>query len=54
MLRAAVLIFGCLVMALGAYLCITTGLDRGGVQTLTGGAIFVLGTLFEQNGRAHV
>ena len=47
MLRAAVLIFGCLVVALGAYLC-TTGLGSGGVQTLVGGTIIVLGTLFER------
>src|SRR4030081_3527112 len=47
MLRAAVLIFGCLVMALGAYLCITSP-GSGGIKTLVGGAIIVLGTLFER------
>lgn len=47
MLRTAVLIFGCLVLLLGAYLC-TLGPAAGGIQTLIGGAIFVLGTLFER------
>ena len=47
MLRTAVLIFGCLVLLLGAYLC-TLGVGFGGIQTLIGGAIFVLGTLFER------
>jgi hypothetical protein len=47
MLRTAVLIFGCLVLLLGAGLC-TLGVGFGGVQTLIVGAIFVLGTLFER------
>jgi hypothetical protein len=47
MLRTAVLIFGCLVLALGAYLC-TQGIGHGGIQTLIGGVIFVAGTLFER------
>jgi len=47
MLRTAVLIFGCLVLLVGAYLC-TRGLGYGGIQTLIFGAIFVLGTLFER------
>jgi hypothetical protein len=47
MLRTAVLILGCLVVALGAYLC-TKGVATGGVQTLVGGAVLVLGTLFER------
>ena len=47
MLRTAVLIFGFLVLLLGAYLC-TLGPAAGGIQTLIGGAIFVLGTLFER------
>jgi hypothetical protein len=47
MLRTAVLIFGFLVLALGAYLC-TKGVASGGVQTLIGGGIIVLGTLFER------
>ena len=46
MLRAAVLIFGCLVLALGAYLC-NKGAS-GGIQTLIGGGVLVLGTLFER------
>jgi hypothetical protein len=47
MLRTAVLIFGCLVLALGAYLC-TKGIAHGGIQVLVGGAVLVLGTLFER------
>lgn len=47
MLRTAVLIFGFLVLALGIYLC-TLGVAHGGIQVLVGGAIFVLGTLFER------
>jgi hypothetical protein len=46
MLRMAVLIFGGLVLALGAYLC-STGM-AGGIQTLIGGAIILMGTLFER------
>jgi hypothetical protein len=46
-LRTAVLIFGCLVLLLGAYLC-TLGVAFGGIQTLIFGSIFVLGTLFER------
>jgi hypothetical protein len=46
-LRTAVLLFGCLVMLVGAYLC-TRGVGYGGVQILLFGAIFVLGTLFER------
>ena len=47
MLRTAVLIFGFGVLALGGYLC-TLGVRSGGIQVLVGGAIFVLGTLFER------
>jgi hypothetical protein len=47
MLRTAVLIFGCLVLALGAYLC-SKGIAFGGIQTLIGGAIILVGTLFER------
>jgi hypothetical protein len=46
-LRTAVLIFGCLVLLLGAYLC-TKGVANGGIQTLVVGSLFVLGTLFER------
>jgi hypothetical protein len=46
-LRTAVLIFGCLILLLGAYLC-TLGVGFGGIQTLIGGSVFVLGTLFER------
>jgi hypothetical protein len=57
MLRTAVLIFGCLVLALGAYLC-TKGVAFGGVQTVVVGAVIVLATLFERwryrNGNASV
>jgi len=47
MLRTAVLIFGCLATALGVYLC-TVGPAFGGVQTLIGGTVIVLATLFER------
>ena len=47
MLRTAVLIFGCLVLLLGAVLC-SFGAGFGGVQTLIVGAVFVLGTLLER------
>ncbi|MFL6606374.1 MAG: hypothetical protein ACJ8R9_34305 [Steroidobacteraceae bacterium] len=47
MLRTAVLIFGFLVLALGAYLC-AKGVGVGGVQTLVGGTVIVLATLFER------
>jgi hypothetical protein len=47
MLRAAILMFGFGAMALGAYLC-TKGVASGGVQTLLGGGVIVLGTLFER------
>jgi len=46
-LRTAVLLFGCLVLLAGAFLC-TKGAGYGGVQVLIFGAIFVLGTLFER------
>lgn len=47
MLRTAVLLVGCGVLLLGGYLC-TLGPGAGGIQTLIGGAVFVLGTLFER------
>jgi hypothetical protein len=47
MLRAGVLTFGCLVLALGAYLC-SRGPIPGAVPTLIGGAVILIGTLFER------
>jgi hypothetical protein len=47
MLRTAVLLFGFGVLALGAYLC-TLDVGHGGIQVLVGGALLVLGTLFER------
>jgi hypothetical protein len=47
MLRTAVLLFGCLVLLLGAVLC-SFGAGFGGIQTLIFGAVFILGTLFER------
>jgi len=46
-LRTAVLLFGCLVLLVGAFLCIR-GVGYGGIQILIVGAIFVLGTLCER------
>lgn len=48
MLRTIVLVFACLAIALGLYLCTHGIVGRGGIQTLTGGAIILLGTLFER------
>jgi hypothetical protein len=47
MLRAAVLIFACLAIALGAYLCATVP-GRGGIPALAGGTLVLIGTLFER------
>ncbi len=47
MLRTAVLLFACLAVALGAYLC-SQGVGHGGIQTLVGGTIILIGTLFER------
>ncbi len=47
MLRTTVLLFACAAIALGAYLC-ATGVAHGGVQTLVGGAVILVGTLFER------
>ena len=47
MLRTAVLIFGCVILALGAFL-FTLCPACGGIQTLIFGALLVLGTLFER------
>jgi uncharacterized membrane protein HdeD (DUF308 family) len=46
-LRRAVLIFGCLLLVLGAYLC-TKSVLCGGIQTLLAGALLILGTVFER------
>jgi hypothetical protein len=46
-LRRAVLIFGCLLLVLGAYLC-TKSVLCGGIQTLAAGALLILGTVFER------
>jgi len=46
-LRTAVLLFGCLVLLIGAFLC-SRGVGYGGIQILIVGAILVLGTLFER------
>ena len=48
MLRTAVLLFSCLAIAIGLYLC-TKGLAAmGGIQSLIGGTIILIGTLFER------
>jgi hypothetical protein len=47
MLRVAVLVFGLLALALGVYLC-RQGPGAGGIPTLFGGGLIVLGTLFER------
>jgi hypothetical protein len=48
MLRAAVLMFGSLALAVGLYLCAMGAALRGGVQCVIGGSLFLLGTLFER------
>jgi hypothetical protein len=48
MLRVAVLIFACVLMALGALLCATGIRSAGGIQLLVGGAVILIGTLFER------
>jgi len=48
MLRSVVLIFACLAVALGVYLCAKGPAVAGGIQTLLGGAIILVGTLFER------
>ncbi len=47
MLRTALLIFACLVLALGGYLC-SKGIAYGGIQTLICGTVILAGTLFER------
>ena len=48
MLRTVVLIFACLAVALGIFLCSSGLAHAGGVQTLVGGTIILIGTLFER------
>jgi hypothetical protein len=48
MLRTALLIFGFVVLALGAYLCTRGVAASAGIQALVGGAVIVIGTLFER------
>lgn len=48
MLRTAILVFACLAIGLGAYLCAQGFAGRGGIQTFTGGTVILLGTLFER------
>jgi hypothetical protein len=48
MLRTAVLIFACLLLALGAYLCALGLRAGGGIQLLSSAAVLLLGTLFER------
>jgi hypothetical protein len=48
MLRAGVLLFSCLAVGLGLYLCATGCAATGGIQTLIGGAVILLATLFER------
>ena len=48
MLRTAVVLVACLLLALGAYLC-TLGQHTGaGIQLLSSGAVLLLGTVFER------
>ncbi len=48
MLRAAVLLCAFLAIAVGAYLCSKGAATHGGIQTLGGGLILLVGTLFER------
>ena len=48
MLRTALLIFACLLMALGAILCANGLPSVGGIQLLVGGTVILIGTLFER------
>jgi hypothetical protein len=47
-LRAAVLILSCLLVAAGAYLCTLGQHAGGGIQLLGSGVVILLGTLFER------
>jgi len=48
MLRTAVLVFACLAVAIGVYLCSVGAISTGGIQTLVGGSLILIGTLFER------
>jgi hypothetical protein len=48
MLRAAVLLFACVAIAIGAYLCAKGVAVSGGIQTLVCGTVVLAGTLFER------
>jgi hypothetical protein len=48
MLRAAVLIFSLLTVAIGVSLCLKGAAAFGGIQTLIGGGVILIGTLFER------
>jgi hypothetical protein len=47
-LRTFVLIFGCALTALGAFLCLKGGIAFGGVPPLVAGVVILLGTVFER------
>lgn len=48
MLRIAILVFACLLVALGACLWVSGGAMSGGAQAFSAGVILLLGTLFER------
>ena len=48
MLRTAVLVFACLAIAVGAYLCTKGIAAAGGIQSLVVGIVVLIGTLFER------
>jgi hypothetical protein len=48
MLRTAVLIFACVTVAIGLFLCATGCAHLGGIQALVGGTVILIGTLFER------
>ena len=48
MLRTFVLVFACLAVAIGAYLCASGAASHGGIQALVTGVVILIGTLFER------